>query len=75
MSRLEVGQRVEYTLSGGKRVLGKLVYGPNNFHVKPNEHDWCGVVLDEPLGKKQWHYSRKTVLPVSRQLWHFRESQ
>ena len=51
VSRLEVGQRVEYMLAGGKRVLGKLVYGPGNFHVKPNEYDWCGVVLDEPLGK------------------------
>jgi dynactin 1 len=48
--RLELGQRVEY-ISSGKRIYGKLAYGPNGFHVKPNENDWCGVVLDEPLGK------------------------
>ncbi|XP_054158011.1 dynactin subunit 1-like [Oppia nitens] len=50
VARLEVGQRVEY-LTGGKRVLGRLAYGPAGFHVKPNETDWCGVVLDDAVGK------------------------
>lgn len=52
---LKTGSRVEYvvTLAGGakKRVGGQIVYGPGAFHLKPNEPDWCGVVLDEPYGK------------------------
>lgn len=52
---LKTGSRVEYavTLSSGtkKSVGGQIVYGPGPFHLKPNELDWCGVVLDEPYGK------------------------
>lgn len=54
LANLKVGSRVEYTVvinGSKKRVLGVLQYGPGSFHLKPNENDWCGVVLDEPYGK------------------------
>lgn len=53
-SNLKIGSRVQYSIlinNLKKRVYGTLAYGPGPFHVKPNENDWCGVVLDEPLGK------------------------
>ncbi|KAH7636473.1 dynactin subunit 1-like protein [Dermatophagoides farinae] len=51
---LRIGSRVEYTvvINGERRkVPGTIAYGPGAFHLKPNENDWCGVVLDEPVGK------------------------
>ena len=49
---LEVGQRVVYTPpAGGERLRGTLAYGPSVLHVKPGEHDWCGIILDRPVGK------------------------
>lgn len=51
---LKIGSRVEYNVGTGsdrKKILGTLAYGPGGFHLKPNENDWCGVILDEPYGK------------------------
>lgn len=49
---LEVGQRVIYTPpAGGERLRGVLAYGPSVFHMKPGENDWCGLILDRPVGK------------------------
>ena len=48
------GSRVEYVnvVNGVKnRLSGVIAYGPGSFHLKPNENDWCGVVLDTPSGK------------------------
>ena len=53
-SSLKTGSRVEYsTIVNGekRRVYGQIAYGPGLFHLKPNETDWCGVILDEPVGK------------------------
>ena len=51
---LKKGGRVEYSVvvnNTKKKVRGVLAYGPGPFHLKPDENDWCGVVLDEPYGK------------------------
>ncbi|XP_075680207.1 LOW QUALITY PROTEIN: dynactin subunit 1-like [Dermatophagoides pteronyssinus] len=53
-STLRIGSRVEYTVVTGnerRKVPGTIAYGPSSFHLKPNENDWCGVILDEPCGK------------------------
>lgn len=54
---------MEYTVQLGntkKRIAGVIAYGPGPFHLKPGEADWCGVILEEPLGKNNGTVQGKT---------------